>query len=449
MPLRLIVSLTDAPTLVPANLRRKQIVVGGRGRPDGIAVDRENDVAQMQRRRRIEQTRDAHAGLAFESEPLGERRREHLHFDGNPRLARFARRVVRRERADFDDRQHPLGAALELDERLHAILRAERRFRLALDVGHGFHGVALDRDDDVAGPQRRLGLIGRTIGLEADDERAIRRVARQLTPLAIGEVGGHQPPRGELRGHRDRRRSLDRRRRERELFAIAHDRQLRRLSDWQREQRLVDLRKLLRVLGVDGGGVDSGQQIAGLHAGRLGRRLAGDPRHERARARRVADPRLHFDPEPAAPDAAVLDQRIDDRPREVARNRAAQPEADFVDADELAREIHERAAGIARIDRGVVPDPPHDRADVLAVERIRRTERLRHDHLRVADDALGDRLRQRERAAHREHRLARAQLRRVAELRRRKRRAACRGCSLTTAMSDSGSVPTRSAGTSS
>jgi len=121
---------------VPPNLRRKQVVVGGRGRANGIAVDRKNDVAQVQRRRRIEQPRDAHAGLALESEPLGERRREHLHFDGNPCLARFPRRVIRGERADFDDREHSLGAALEFDERLHAILRAERRFRFALDVGH-------------------------------------------------------------------------------------------------------------------------------------------------------------------------------------------------------------------------------------------------------------------------------------------------------------------------
>ncbi len=168
-------------------------------------------------------------------------------------------------------------------------------------------------------------------------------------------------------------------------------------------------------------GVDPGQQVAGFDAGGLGRRLVGDPRHERARARSVADPRLHFDPEPAALDAPVLDQRVDDRAREVARDRAAQAEADFVDADELAREIDERPARVARIDRGVVPDPAHDRAHILAVERIGRAERLRHDHLRVADDAFGDRLRQRERAAHREHRLARPQLRRVAELRGRKR----------------------------
>ena len=58
-------------------------------------------------------------------------------------------------------------------------------------------------------------------------------------------------------------------------------------------------------------------------------------------------------------------------------------------------QVHERSTGIAAEDGRVVADPPHDRADVLAVERhaVERPEHPRQDHLRVADDAHRDRLR--------------------------------------------------------
>ena len=66
-------------------------------------------------------------------------------------------------------------------------------------------------------------------------------------------------------------------------------------------------------------------------------------------------------------------------------------------------------------------DPADERADVLAVEPEtgERTEEPRHDHLGIADDAEGDGLRQRHGTAHREHVIAHAHLRRIAEADRR------------------------------
>ena len=85
--------------------------------------------------------------------------------------------------------------------------------------------------------------------------------------------------------------------------------------------------------------------------------------------------------------------------------------------------VDQRAAGIAAEDRRVVADPADDRADILAVERhaVEGPEQLRHDHLGVADDAHRHRLRQRERAAERQHAIADAgALRASPKLRHRK-----------------------------
>ena len=192
--------------------------------------------------------------------------------------------------------------------------------------------------------------------------------------------------------------------------------------------------------------------IAGLEPGFRRRRPFDRAADERATldVRRLQQ-RLHVEPDPASLDPAVLDDRDRDFLREIRGNRAGQAHADLVDADDLPVHVDERPAGVAAEDRGVVTDPADDRSDILAFERhaVERPEQLRHDHLGVADDAHRHRLRERERAAERQHPIADLQRRGVAEARRRETAAAVAGLSLRTAMSDSGSVPTSSAGISS
>ena len=53
---------------------------------------------------------------------------------------------------------------------------------------------------------------------------------------------------------------------------------------------------------------------------------------------------------------------------QVPGDRTAQAEADFVDANDLAVQIHQRAARIAAINRGIMADPTDQRADVFAIQ---------------------------------------------------------------------------------
>ena len=106
--------------------------------------------------------------------------------------------------------------------------------------------------------------------------------------------------------------------------------------------------------------------------------------------------------------------------------------------------------GVAAEDRRVVADPADDRPDILAVERhpVERPEHARHDHLGVADDAHRDRLGERERTAQRQHAFADFQLETSPKCAAGNVRGVG-GLSFRIAMSDSGSVPTSSAGISS
>ena len=46
----------------------------------------------------------------------------------------------------------------------------------------------------------------------------------------------------------------------------------------------------------------------------------------------------------------------------------SEPSADFVDADDFAAQVDQRAAAVAAENHGVVADPAHDLAHVLAVQ---------------------------------------------------------------------------------
>ena len=187
-------------------------------------------------------------------------------------------------------------------------------------------------------PQRRLGLIGRTVRPQADDAHAVRRSRASSRASNAVRFAAAMPQARTSDGHRHRRGTLDRRHRQRDVRCRRGARRtVAGLPIGSPSSTLftggscsaycastaVSLTLTSNVAGASGRPSPAGD-------------LLGDPGDERAGARRVADARLHFDAGPAALDAAVLDQRFDDGLREIARNRAAEPEADLVDADDLA-----------------------------------------------------------------------------------------------------------------
>ena len=199
--------------------------------------------------------------------------------------------------------------------------------------------------------------------------------------------------------------------------ALADDDDVDRLAD-----RGVgdDARQILRLLDVLA--VEFDHDVAGLDAGRLRRALvldAGDQRAARgldveAFGDLVGD-LLDADAEPAAAQLAELPQRIDHadhglrRHRKADADRAARGRDDQrVDADHLAVEVEQRAAGIAAVDGGVGLDVAviGTGIDVAVARR---------------DDAGGDGAAEAERIADRDHPFAEPQLVGIAELHRDQR----------------------------
>src|SRR6185503_21103516 len=143
---------------------------------------------------------------------------------------------------------------------------------------------------------------------------------------------------------------------------------------------------------------------------RVGRALAVDEAHEH---RALGEARLldrlrrdvaRHDADPAAHDAAVLQDRVHDPAHQVDRDREADaldaglaPGDRAVEPHEFSARIDERAARVAEIDRGVGLDEVLEGADAELAAPGR------------ADDALGHRLPEAERVADGEHRLADAQ----------------------------------------
>ena len=141
------------------------------------------------------------------------------------------------------------------------------------------------------------------------------------------------------------------------------------------------LRRVARRLAVD-----LEHDVAHLDAGALGGPV---PLRRRGSARRPTSSSasafamsardvLRLDAEPAARDLAVADDLLEhvarerDRDREADAQRAARLREDrAVDADQIARRVDQRAAGVAGIDRGVGLDEilePVD-AEMVAAER--------------------------------------------------------------------------------
>src|SRR5438045_9399047 len=95
--------------------------------------------------------------------------------------------------------------------------------------------------------------------------------------------------------------------------------------------------------------------------------------------------RLHVHTQPASLHPALAHDLLGDALGEVAGNGAGQAETDFVDPNDFSAQVDERPAGIAAVNRGIVSDPPNQRADVLSVqlESRKRPHKTRPNHSRV------------------------------------------------------------------
>ncbi len=185
-------------------------------------------------------------------------------------------------------------------------------------------------------------------------------------------------------------------------------------SDFRVSHQSKKLRRVRHRLSIerddDVASPDAGLERLGIATHLRDQRAVGARRAVLARQVRSQP----FDPEIAdrsAPHFAVLLQFINHSTRQVARDReadslvsAALAEDAGVDADHFAARVHQRTAGISRIDRRV----GLNEVFVIGKAKLRPTG--------GADDAGGDRLTElrRKRAADRQHPLADLQLRRIA-----------------------------------
>jgi hypothetical protein len=159
--------------------------------------------------------------------------------------------------------------------------------------------------------------------------------------------------------------------------------------------------------------VDADDRVAAREAGRLGGAPGFDLGHDDSApdaevAREVGRQVLHEEARPRAPHLAVGDEVAHHAPHAVDGDGEADPLRLAVDgggdADQLALDVEERAAGVARVDRGVGLDEVGESA-LLVAERA----------ADGAHHARRHRVREAEGVADRDHRLADHQVRRAAE----------------------------------
>ena len=151
--------------------------------------------------------------------------------------------------------------------------------------------------------------------------------------------------------------------------------------------------------------IENGDAVARLHAGPAGGGAGQHAGDEHAKGMGLTfEEGLEGDTNAAAVNDAVRDEVVCDRLRHRGGNGTAEAaSADFVHADDLTIQIHQRAAAVAGKDDRVVPDPAHHFADFFSVD----AETVAgEDHVEVGDDAAGHRLGKTCRAAHGEHRVA-------------------------------------------
>src|SRR5690606_14478369 len=145
-------------------------------------------------------------------------------------------------------------------------------------------------------------------------------------------------------------------------LSVSHDLDVHRLPRSRGRAQVAELTRVANFLARD-----ARHDVAAPKAVLRGGPSRAHPRDQNARrlleAERLSEISIDVldrDTEKSARDAALLEQGLHDRPRHVARDREADPHVAASarkdgrwNADELAFEVHERAARVAGIDRGV------------------------------------------------------------------------------------------------
>src|SRR5690349_14479431 len=280
-----------------------------------------------------------------------------------------------------------------------------------LELGDAGNALAVDRHDDVALAQDARGRRARHDALDHDAahfahrgrvvlvDRGERRAGQARVQLAAAGLGDLL---GVLADHDGDRPGL----------ALAQHLHLDAVADAAQADQVAQLVEVAHFLAV---GLED--DVLGLEA-RLGRRRVrhdlGDDRAARGRQveglGQLGRDVLAADADAPAHYRAVRDDLVHHVARQLGRDGEAQAdvagdaalrvEAGGVDADQLALEVHQRAAGVARVDRGV----GLDEVLVAAAEA---------GAAGGADDAGGHGLAEAERVADRDHEVARSEERRV------------------------------------
>ena len=282
-----------------------------------------------------------------------------------------------------------------------------------------FTGCCVHLDDHVPGLEGGLGAAGRSARADGGHEHAGLAGAFHFLSQQARKVPHGQPPRFEFLLRGKSVAALDRHRAERDLLAVALDDRGHLLADRQAGQPPHEIRHLLLEADIGRAAAQAQEQVAGLESRFVRRGMLDHAADQHsALVRRTLEERLHIQAEPAPLDLALGHDLFGDALGQVAGDGAAEAVADFVDADDLAAQVHQRAAGIPAVDGGVVPDPTNQRADVFAVqpEAPGQPQEPGHGHLGIADDAQRNRLGQRHGAAHSQHVFAHLDLRGIPEL---------------------------------
>src|SRR5205814_7832810 len=173
------------------------------------------------------------------------------------------------------------------------------------------------------------------------------------------------------------------------------------------------------VAGVDGLAAGLGDDVTRLQAGLRGRAATGHLADHRAA---VVVGTGHLYPEVRVGHLLAALQRLRHAVHQVARDRESDTYVALVlagcgdrgvETDEVPVEVDQRAAGVARVDRGVGLDGPGDVGGLRGGLTL--VAALLDGAVQRADDAGGDRALQAERAADRQYRVADPQLAAVGE----------------------------------
>src|SRR3989454_2134433 len=295
-------------------------------------------------------------------------------------------------------------ATLQEEGDLVSLLDVARR---ALEVGEapdvGEDALALDLLDDVAALDARLGRCAAL--LDARHEHALGRL--QIEPLReLGRDGPHLEPE---RRPRPRARVLPRRPLVGRLAYLDLDGLLALIAPDLHLCGLTRREQADAALQVDGAleplAVELYEDVTSLDPGLCGRAVGHDVAHEHAHrvldaelARQLGRQRLDLDTEPAAGHAPLVEQLGVNLARHVRRDGEADARAARddrrVDADDLALHVHQRSAGVARVDRGVGLDEVVERplADLarLGADDPRGHRRLEAERRPDGEDPIAD-----------------------------------------------------------